>query len=213
MDSPVTSELLALIEETHALMEASRNADDAKREELRALRLRLEQKADADVLMELYVFAAPRGYLGDAGFVSRRRGKAAQQQMWNKQEELVRRFDRILYPLQEAIRLSPTAREEPLASVSCCSTCGKLEGPWCYVQAVVSWEPRTKTVTHRCAQCGQTESARIKTGRLMFGYIYAAGAAHFSEEVSVQFPGLTVFEDAGVLVAEYNGRQHRMATA
>lgn len=52
-----------------------------------------------ETLALMDVFASPRGYLGDCPLCPAPGGPLSQDEMWARQEALVRRFDALLHPL------------------------------------------------------------------------------------------------------------------
>jgi hypothetical protein len=52
-----------------------------------------------------------------------------------------------------------------------------------------------------CPQCQAPSEVRLQSGRMWFGYIYAAGSAHFSPEDQHLVPGLRVWVDGEELHA------------
>lgn len=73
--------------------------------------------------------------------------------------------------------------------------------------------PELRVLVHTCAACGTRDEYQAAAGRLSFGYVYAAGAAHFAAMEDHAVAGLGVVETAGAVQVDYEGRQWRFSTA
>jgi hypothetical protein len=59
----------------------------------------------------------------------------------------------------------------------------------------------THTVTFHCPLCDQSTDARIGSGRISFGYLYAAGSPHFCGMIDVSVEGISLERaDDGIAV-------------
>jgi hypothetical protein len=58
-----------------------------------------------------------------------------------------------------------------------------------------------------CPYCGETSEIQIENGVLWFGYIYAAGTAHFAAMEPVHIDGLSVQHSDGLISLEFEGKE------
>jgi hypothetical protein len=58
------------------------------------------------------------------------------------------------------------------------------------------------TVRFTCPRCEQHADARLESGRVWLGYVYAAGIPHFCGMEQIGIDGLRVWRDGTDLVAE-----------
>jgi hypothetical protein len=57
-----------------------------------------------------------------------------------------------------------------------------------------------------CANCGDKEEVQFESERILLGYIYSSGAAHFSHMATVNVPGLVVASSKEELRLSLGGR-------
>lgn len=77
------------------------------------------------------------------------------------------------------------------AQVTCPDCKLRLEAD-AFVHACLRWNANADYVQFRCPGCARTSEARLETGLLTFGYIYAAGTVHFAGMEPVPLPTLVV---------------------
>ena len=66
-------------------------------------------------------------------------------------------------------------------------------------------------VRFRCPLCRESTDARLRTSRIVLGYVYAAGAPHFCGMVDVDVPGLEVQSDGEGLAVLLGEARFRVA--
>lgn len=66
-------------------------------------------------------------------------------------------------------------------------------------------------VRFRCPLCHESTDARLRTSRIVLGYVYAAGAPHFCGMVDVEVPGLEVQSGGAALAVLLGEARFRVA--
>jgi len=78
-----------------------------------------------------------------------------------------------------------------MAQVTCLDCKLPLEAA-ALLNAAAAWDASLDCVHLRCPACAKPFEARLETGRFTHGYVYAAGSAHFSAQLSLDVPELVV---------------------
>lgn len=68
-----------------------------------------------------------------------------------------------------------------------------------------SWSESIDCIQYRCPRCASPSEARLETGRISHGYIYAAGSAHFAAMTHEPLPTLVVERTAEGLHVTLDG--------
>lgn len=71
-----------------------------------------------------------------------------------------------------------------------CPSCHLEVEPRALLAACTEYWPELRAGRFTCPHCRADSPVRIESGRVSFGYIYAAGTAHFSAEEEHAVPGL-----------------------
>ena len=69
-----------------------------------------------------------------------------------------------------------------------CDACGAALAPCAWFDGVDGWWPTLAVFRHACP-CGSQEYVQIAPDRIIRGYIYAAGTAHFADMDELAVPG------------------------
>lgn len=70
-----------------------------------------------------------------------------------------------------------------------------------FLAACKSWFADLDCVSYVCLHCRQPGEVQLATGRVVHGFIYAAGRPYFSPQLPQPVPGLTIVRvDAGLQV-------------
>ena len=75
-------------------------------------------------------------------------------------------------------------------NVIVCHFCKQTYSPMDLIRKAESYRPETDVIRTVSPCCGHKEEIRLFRGKLERGYIYAAGAPHFSAEETYDVPGL-----------------------
>ena len=70
-----------------------------------------------------------------------------------------------------------------------------------YLDGLVAWWPKIDALQHACQICGNTTEAQLAQGKIVLGYIYSAGTAHFAAMQDVPVPLLAVSSGDQAFVA------------
>ncbi len=79
-----------------------------------------------------------------------------------------------------------------MSSQVTCLGCKKPLQAEQFLAACQTWNASLDFVVFRCPHCHANSEARLETGTVWHGYIYAAGSAHFSPQLPEQLPSLQV---------------------
>ena len=63
---------------------------------------------------------------------------------------------------------------------------------------------------HCCDRCGARTEARIEHGKILLGYVYAAGAPHFASMVEIAATNLVVSHEPDALVVTHGSQVCRI---
>jgi hypothetical protein len=91
--------------------------------------------------------------------------------------------------------------ETPAPTVQCPS-CKRAVAADVFLSACSDFWSEVDVVRFQCPLCHDTTDARLEPSRIWLGYIYAAGAPHFSGMIEVRVDGLLVERDGDDLLAE-----------
>lgn len=69
-----------------------------------------------------------------------------------------------------------------------------------YLDGLVAWQPQIEALQHVCRICGYKTESQLVHGKIVLGYIYAAGTARFSAMQDVPVPQLAVSSEDHDLV-------------
>lgn len=75
-----------------------------------------------------------------------------------------------------------------------------------YFDGVRVWWPSIDVLQRECGNCGHKEEMRLESGKISFGYIYAAGTAHFAAMEEVMIEGLEVTRLGSALEVRLDGK-------
>ena len=110
--------------------------------------------------------------------------------------------------------MSNRAIESPATEEPRCPACGTPQSVATILAAAPRHWPAVRAATFRCGACGTEVATRLAPGRLALGYIYAAGAAHFSTEAEYAAPSITGVWEAPdglhVRIAAGQGREQEL---
>ena len=91
-----------------------------------------------------------------------------------------------------------------------CLSCKKQLDPEAFCGALVAYAPSIDVASFRCPSCGAKDEVQLENGAVCFGYVAAAGAAHFTRMIEIAVGGLSVSRDGDALVVELGGRTWRV---
>lgn len=74
------------------------------------------------------------------------------------------------------------------------------------MDGLAGWWSALRVVHHICPKCGEREELQLVDSEARFGYVYAAGTAHFSPEERASLPGLRVWVEGENLCVEYESK-------
>src|SRR5262245_43740155 len=83
-----------------------------------------------------------------------------------------------------------------------CPSCKQGIAVEAFLSACSHYWWSVNVVRFTCPACDEKTDARIESGRISIGYIYAAGSPHFCGMVEVSVDGLATWEDGEDLAAE-----------
>lgn len=87
-----------------------------------------------------------------------------------------------------------------------CRKCGYDPTPEQFIDGLAGWWSALRVVQHTCPKCGEREDLQLVYSEVRFGYVYAAGSAHFSAEERASVPGLMAWEKGENLCVEYESK-------
>jgi hypothetical protein len=73
-----------------------------------------------------------------------------------------------------------------------CRQCGHVPDPPEFLSRLYGYFARVPVLFHRCRHCECREELQIADGAVLFGYVYAAGTAHFAAMERCELPALQV---------------------
>jgi hypothetical protein len=89
-----------------------------------------------------------------------------------------------------------------MAAQVTCPGCKKALDAEQFLSACKAWFADVDCVAFVCPHCRQGGEAQLENGRVVHGFIYAAGRAYFSPQLSESLPGLVVARsDAGLEIS------------
>ena len=71
-----------------------------------------------------------------------------------------------------------------------------------YLNGVKVWWPLIETLQHICNICGYREEIQLKKDKIILGYIYGAGTAHFAAMLEIEVIGLEVIPNKDFLLVK-----------
>ena len=86
-----------------------------------------------------------------------------------------------------------------------CAGCQRELGALEFLHEVSVWWPELECGRRICATCGHREEVGLRPGMVEFGYLYAAGTAHFSRTWAQALPGLGALRGTDGLQLRYAG--------
>jgi hypothetical protein len=86
-----------------------------------------------------------------------------------------------------------------------CPDCKHMPAVAEYLGQLSSWWPQIETLRHVCSSCGCATELQLELDKLLIGYVYAAGRAHFVPEIEVPIAGLAVDKSADAIEIHYCG--------
>lgn len=95
-------------------------------------------------------------------------------------------------------------------STLACRRCGHQPSPAEFLDGLKAWWPKVPVLIHLCTQCGEREEVQIEPDLVLFGYVYAAGTAHFCAMERCEIPGLGVGGREQDLLLTLADRQWRL---
>jgi hypothetical protein len=92
-----------------------------------------------------------------------------------------------------------------------CPACKREIDVSAFVENCRSYFATTHTVSFRCPLCEKTTDARIERGRILLGYIYAAGAPHFCGMIEIPVANIDVDRSDGGIAIVLGERRFEVA--
>lgn len=91
-----------------------------------------------------------------------------------------------------------------------CWKCEVEESIKAYLDGLTRWWPQLNALQHVCTACGYSEELQLQPGKILLGYIYGAGTAHFAAMEEISVPGLMIQERHTAIEITLNHRRWRV---
>ena len=91
-----------------------------------------------------------------------------------------------------------------------CRQCGFDPTPKQFIDGLTSAWADLRVVQHFCPKCGQREELQLVYSEVRFGYVYAAGSAHFAAMEHAKVPGLLAWVEGKSLCVEYESKSRKI---
>jgi predicted RNA-binding Zn-ribbon protein involved in translation (DUF1610 family) len=87
-----------------------------------------------------------------------------------------------------------------------CPSCRQSVTPREFIAGCSHYWRDLDVVRFTCPKCGKDTDAQLETSKVVFGYVYAAGSAHFCGVDEIVVEGLEVSRDRSNLAAHLDGQ-------
>jgi hypothetical protein len=91
-----------------------------------------------------------------------------------------------------------------------CLSCRTVFAPPDFLACCSGYVPSADAMAWICARCGDRVDVRVVDDEVQRGYVYGAGAAHFSDEHHLPLPGVRAERDGDTLVIRFGGEEWRV---
>ncbi len=89
-------------------------------------------------------------------------------------------------------------------------SCPKCKRPYEveeFLDCCKTFWPKMSVINWTCKECESKQEIVVEYSTITFGYVYAAGEAHYASVQEVSVPGVMAYKIKDILVLEYEGRK------